>query len=91
MLASRHIKREKASLPVDVRGSKMSLLKVPIVLKEGVHCQMGYGSQGCKYQAGYTEGLSLKTGDWGFPLATINMTPGYFHWKIEENRTKRNQ
>ena len=26
---SRHIKREKASLPVDVRGSKTSLLKVP--------------------------------------------------------------
>ena len=29
MLASRHIKREKASLPVDVRRSKASLLKVP--------------------------------------------------------------
>ena len=29
MLASRHIKREKASLPVDVRASKTSLLKVP--------------------------------------------------------------
>ena len=26
---SRHIKREKASLPVDARGSKTSLLKVP--------------------------------------------------------------
>ena len=31
LFASRHIKREKASLPVDVRRSKMSLLKLPIV------------------------------------------------------------
>ena len=29
MLASRHIKREKGSLPVDVRPSKTSLLKLP--------------------------------------------------------------
>ena len=29
LLASRHIKREKASLPVDVRHSKRSLLKLP--------------------------------------------------------------
>ena len=29
--ASRHIKRGKASLPVDVSGSKMSLLKLPDV------------------------------------------------------------
>ena len=52
---------------------------------------MGYGLQGCKYQAWYTEGLLLEIGGWGFPLATINMTPGYFHWKTEENSTKRNQ
>ena len=31
LLASRRIKRKKASLPVDVRRSKMSLLKLPIV------------------------------------------------------------
>ena len=31
LLASRHIKRENASLPVDVRCSKMPLLKVPNV------------------------------------------------------------
>ena len=30
LLASRRIKRKKASLPVDVRRSKMSLLKLPI-------------------------------------------------------------
>ena len=29
MLESRHIKEKKASLPVDVRRSKTSLLKVP--------------------------------------------------------------
>ena len=29
MLASRHMRREKASLPVDVRRSKTSLLKFP--------------------------------------------------------------
>ena len=29
MVASRHLKREKGSLPVDVRGSKTSLLKLP--------------------------------------------------------------
>ena len=33
LLASRHIKREKASLPVDVRRSKTSLLKVPNVTR----------------------------------------------------------
>ena len=31
LLASRSIKRKKASLPVDVRRSKMSLLKLPIL------------------------------------------------------------
>ena len=33
MLASRHIKREKRSLPVDVLPSKTSLLKLPNVSK----------------------------------------------------------
>ena len=32
MVASRLIKREKGSLPVDVRRSKTSLLKLPIVM-----------------------------------------------------------
>ena len=31
LVVSRHIKREKASLPVDVRRSKTSLLKLPII------------------------------------------------------------
>ena len=30
LVVSRHIKREKVSLPVDVRRSKTSLLKLPI-------------------------------------------------------------
>ena len=30
LVASRHLKREKGSLPVDVRGSKTLLLKLPI-------------------------------------------------------------
>ena len=30
LVASRHIRRENASLPVDVRHSKTSLLKLPI-------------------------------------------------------------
>ena len=29
-------------------------------------------------------GLSLRAGGWGFPSATMNVVPGYFHWKIEE-------
>ena len=29
-------------------------------------------------------GLSLRPGGQGFPPATINMVPGYFHKKIEE-------
>ena len=33
LVASRHIKREKGSLPVDVRRSKTSLLNVPINLR----------------------------------------------------------
>ena len=30
-ISSRHVKRENTSLPVDVRGSKTSLLKLPIL------------------------------------------------------------
>ena len=33
LVVSRRIKREKASLPVDVRRSKTSLLKLPIMLR----------------------------------------------------------
>ena len=29
------------------------------------------------------KGLSLRGGGWGFPLATMNVAPGYFHRKIE--------
>ena len=29
-------------------------------------------------------GLSLRGGGQGFPPATINVTPGYFYWKMEE-------
>ena len=28
-------------------------------------------------------GLSLKGGGWGFPLATMNVAPSYFHREIE--------
>ena len=31
-------------------------------------------------------GLPLKARVWGFPLAIISMTPGYFHGKRRENR-----
>ena len=37
-----------------------------------------------------TSRLSLRAGDRGFPPASMNITPGYFHRKIRENRTKRN-
>ena len=30
-ISSRHVKRENTSLPVDVRGSETSLLKLPII------------------------------------------------------------
>ena len=29
-------------------------------------------------------GLSLRAGGRGFPLAAMNVAPGYFPWKIEE-------
>ena len=38
MLASRHIKREKGSLPVDVRPSKTSLLKLPVIAPNAGCC-----------------------------------------------------
>ena len=44
LLASRHIKREKASLPVDVRRSKTSLLKVVTRMdtpKSGIRSETG--------------------------------------------------
>ena len=28
-------------------------------------------------------GLSLRGGGWGFPLAIMNVAPGYFHREIE--------
>ena len=31
-------------------------------------------------------GLSLRAGGLGFPAATMNVTPCYFHWKIEEKK-----
>ena len=42
---SRHIKREKASLPVDVRGSKTSLLKVPNEATERVKLDKSIGNK----------------------------------------------
>ena len=38
---SRHIEREKASLPVDVRRSKTSLLKLPISNRTGTSVEDG--------------------------------------------------
>ena len=38
----------------------------------------------------YYTGLSLRAGERGFSPATKRVAPGYFYWKIEENRTKRN-
>ena len=38
----------------------------------------------------YYTGLSLRAGGCGFSPATKRVAPGYFYWKIEENRTKRN-
>ena len=29
-------------------------------------------------------GLSLRGKSWGFPLATMNVDPGYFQRKVEE-------
>ena len=37
----------------------------------------------------FFSGLSLRAGAWGFPLATVSMTPGYFCRKQKENGTKR--
>ena len=36
-----------------------------------------------------TPGLSVRAGGRGFSLATMSVAPGYFYWKIEENRTKQ--
>ena len=33
----------------------------------------------------YFAGLSLRAGGCGFPPATMNMSPGYFHGKQKEN------
>ena len=37
----------------------------------------------------FFSGLSLRAGGWGFPLATVSMTPAYFCRKQKENGTKR--
>ena len=39
-ISSRHVKRENTSLPVDVRRSKTSLLKLPIVTSNLVSCRL---------------------------------------------------
>ena len=36
------------------------------------------------FMQSYTTGLSLRSGGWGFPPATMNVAPGYFQRKIEE-------
>ena len=36
------------------------------------------------FMQSFTIGLSLRGRGWGFPLATMNVVPGYFHRKIEE-------
>ena len=33
-------------------------------------------------------GPSLRAGVWGFPLATMNLVPGYFHWKKKKKEPK---
>ena len=38
----------------------------------------------------HSSGLSLRAGGRGFSPASKRVAPGYFYWKIEENRTKRN-
>ena len=46
MLASRHIKREKVSLPVDVRRSKKFLLKLPdISIKNVIINQIHFNTE----------------------------------------------
>ena len=40
--------------------------------------------------AKFKPGLSLRAGERGFSPATKRVAPGYFYWKIEGNRTKRN-
>ena len=35
-------------------------------------------------------GLSLRARSQGFPPATMNVAPGYFHSKIEEKETQKN-
>ena len=52
-LASRQIKRDKASLPVDVRRSKTSLLKFPII---------GRGDLGCLGFRTFDSSLNSKGG-----------------------------
>ena len=37
----------------------------------------------------HTTGLSLRVRSWGFPQATMSMTPRYFCRKQRENETKR--
>ena len=31
----------------------------------------------------------IKRGGWGFPQATMNVTPSYFYWKIEEKQNQK--
>ena len=33
--------------------------------------------------------LSLRGGGWGFPLATMNVAPWYFHRKREEKKNQK--
>ena len=38
------------------------------------------------FMQSYTTGLSLRGRGWGFPLATMNVAPGYFQRKIEAKK-----
>ena len=46
-ISSRHVKRENTSLPVDVRRSKTSLLKLPVIKEQNIQWRIqGRGPRG---------------------------------------------
>jgi len=50
-IASRHIKREKALVWIDVRRSDTSMLKLPIILAECIYCGVQFNTKSSKLKS----------------------------------------
>ena len=83
----------RSRLPDESAPGFMAVKKTRKLPGSVIYSSLKYGafmyinSEGCNI---LKSGLSLRGGGWGSPLASKNVPPGYFHWKIEEKWNQNN-